>query len=97
MQHSRNADVLHICELRRELRGQVNARHRLADGFVVLVVLGRNIGRHFQPPAVARGGNLYIEALAAEQIGVGNLVAIAHDADDAIGHRELRNRRAETR
>ena len=96
VQHSRNPDILHVGELRRELRGQVNARNGFAHGLIVHVILGRNIGRQFQTPAVARGGNLHVKVLAAKQTGEGDLMAIVHDADHAIGDGELRDGRAET-
>src|SRR5258708_7473436 len=98
MKHSRKAGILRVDELTRELFRQVNARNRFSDNLIIFRVLGGNFRRYFHVPADSGGGDFYIEAFAAEEISVSDLLGgVADHTDNAISNGKLVHRRIEAR
>ena len=90
MEHAGDPDVLDIRVLSREFRRQVDARHGSAHDFVLLGILGARFGSHFHIPAFTRGDDFQVEALATDEIAVGDFLGlVAGDAYDTIAHGKL--------
>jgi len=74
MKHSRNPNVMNVNRLAGHLGRQIEARHGLPDGFVILRVFGFDVLGQFEIAGAAFGVNRDVEALAADELRVGDLL-----------------------
>ena len=95
VQHAGHVNVLRVGELRGELWWQIDARHRGADDLVIVRTFRANIGRDFEVPANAGGGDVHVEMFAADEVAIGNLFGSAGRADDSIAYHEFFRRNIE--